>query len=276
MTELEYSEFLKSETDLEREADILSLEHYGIKGMKWGVRRTPEQLGHKTKKGPGLVSKIRDSQKRRKKKAQQAKANKAKAAAKRQEESTEEIRKKVLASTDPEYIYKHRALMTSQELQERIDRISKEERIKSLIKDPDAKRKATIKKGEETLKSLASMADSVGKIYDTYNKISGGSSKGGGGGNQQKQQKQNKQDQQSQGGGKRGKPQKQSDSSSNSEDKTNEEERTKTKSEQKKEKRDRERTMKAAQQFMKDPAVQTFMAIGMGYTNDWDRGKKNR
>lgn len=26
------------------------LEHYGIKGMKWGVRRTPEQLGHKTKK----------------------------------------------------------------------------------------------------------------------------------------------------------------------------------------------------------------------------------
>lgn len=23
------------------------LEHYGIKGMKWGIRRTPEQLGHK-------------------------------------------------------------------------------------------------------------------------------------------------------------------------------------------------------------------------------------
>ena len=24
--------------------------HYGVKGMKWGVRRTPEQLGHASKK----------------------------------------------------------------------------------------------------------------------------------------------------------------------------------------------------------------------------------
>lgn len=26
------------------------LYHYGVKGQRWGIRRTPEQLGHKIKK----------------------------------------------------------------------------------------------------------------------------------------------------------------------------------------------------------------------------------
>ena len=33
------------------------LYHYGIKGMKWGIRRTPAQLGHKTKTVAKRVSK---------------------------------------------------------------------------------------------------------------------------------------------------------------------------------------------------------------------------
>lgn len=37
------------------------LKHYGVKGMKWGVRRTPEELGHKPKsivekaEKPGII-----------------------------------------------------------------------------------------------------------------------------------------------------------------------------------------------------------------------------
>ena len=34
------------------------LYHHGVKGMKWGVRRTPEQLGHKPTRGERKVSKL--------------------------------------------------------------------------------------------------------------------------------------------------------------------------------------------------------------------------
>ena len=33
------------------------LYHYGVKGMKWGVRRTAEQLGHIVKKGASTIAK---------------------------------------------------------------------------------------------------------------------------------------------------------------------------------------------------------------------------
>ena len=37
------------------------LYHYGVKGMKWGVRRTPEQLGHKRRKSE--IEKSKSNQK---------------------------------------------------------------------------------------------------------------------------------------------------------------------------------------------------------------------
>lgn len=29
--------------------DLTYLQHYGVKGMQWGIRRTPQQLGHESK-----------------------------------------------------------------------------------------------------------------------------------------------------------------------------------------------------------------------------------
>lgn len=33
-------------------------QHYGVKGMKWGVRRTPEELGHRVTKKEELTFKL--------------------------------------------------------------------------------------------------------------------------------------------------------------------------------------------------------------------------
>lgn len=171
MTELEYSEFLKGETDLEREAEIIFLEHYGVKGMRWGIRRTPEQLGYKTKtkkKKSSLLTKMRKSAKKKKQKTEKKKETE-------KQESREELREKVLKSSDPKFIYKHMELLDNKELEDRLQRINKETRMKELA---NPKKKEKIKTAEDWLKSAASMAESVNKIYDAYNKVAGDSSKG--------------------------------------------------------------------------------------------------
>lgn len=143
------------------------LEHYGVKGQRWGVRRTPEQLGHK---GKSTIKRIMA-------KLKKSSAKKKKQKAKKEQESDEEIKKKVLKSVDAKYIYKHRALLDDRELQGRIDRINKEATLKKLAQPEDQLYK-TAKKGDNWLKTTASMAKSVSEIYTAANVISSIAQKG--------------------------------------------------------------------------------------------------
>ena len=62
-----------------------ALKHYGILGMKWGVRRTPEQLGHRTAR----------KEERAQKKAEKREARAQKKAEKREaKQAAEEKRRK--------------------------------------------------------------------------------------------------------------------------------------------------------------------------------------
>lgn len=83
------------------------LNHHGIKGMKWGVRRTPEQLGHKKfkKKVRAAMDKAQvklDEHKKRRaeeaevrkaERAKQAEVRKAELAARKEQELAEQKRK---------------------------------------------------------------------------------------------------------------------------------------------------------------------------------------
>ena len=69
------------------EAWRTELYHYGIKGMKWGVRRTPEQLGHRSAKKPKKIS-VRAEDKKKKAEMRTASKN-------RRLLSTDEIRSRI-------------------------------------------------------------------------------------------------------------------------------------------------------------------------------------
>lgn len=94
------------------------LYHYGVKGMKWGVRRTAAQLGHLVKKG---ASKIKDriSEPNEKRKIRkQNEANKRKPVSE----------------------------MTDDELKQRLNRLDMEKRYSDYMKTLNPKKESRVKK----------------------------------------------------------------------------------------------------------------------------------
>ena len=102
------------------------LYHYGVLGMHWGVRRTPEQLGHRTKSSGSAVSakaRVRVNKK------------KAKAASEEKPMTAEEKAKKkenILRSRNAKELYANKDLFDDQELRTAYQRLMLEKQIKDL------------------------------------------------------------------------------------------------------------------------------------------------
>lgn len=117
------------------------LYHYGVKGMKWGIRRTPAQLGHTTGKKKKRSGSAGEAVKNTAKKAAKAISNKVsetrrkRAEAKAHDDETKKIqenKKKKLSD------------LTDDELRQRIQRLELEKRYSDLTPKQTSKGKAFI------------------------------------------------------------------------------------------------------------------------------------
>lgn len=156
------------------------LEHYGIKGMKWGIIRSREELGYKDtptkKKKPGVIQSL--SQNRKKKKQAKLKA-KAKAEAQKmaeaakkaeekkakQAEEDAKTRERLLkaGNKDLDFVYKNRHLLNNRELEETLKRINTEDALKKKISD----RPSDFDKAMKTIKKISGTMDDIYSVWDS-------------------------------------------------------------------------------------------------------------
>ena len=137
--------------------EMNELYHYGRKGMKWGQRLYQNKDGSLTALGR---IRYRQHQKSVAKKRNSAlkKARKARATKKQEELTVEEQRAKLLKSTDADFLYKNRKLLTAAEINERLNRIDTERRLSEVA----AKDKKT---GMDRVNSLIKIYRKADEIY---------------------------------------------------------------------------------------------------------------
>lgn len=145
--------------------------HYGIKGMKWGIRRTAEQLGHKIKSKFSLKKSSSDESgsQTSSKKIQGSitvKGTKQNPGTTRTSDgsSLEERKQKVLESRSAKELYNNADLFTTQELQQAYNRLVLEKNIKNLSPKE-------VSKGQQMLNKYVDTAENLSKFLNSTNKV---------------------------------------------------------------------------------------------------------
>ena len=171
------------------------LYHHGIRGQRWGRRRYQNKDGSLTPAGKKRYDKEMDKLKAEKKKLvnesrtkkkldklDQMKSDVDTLKKKNKGENTNETnetpeakRARLLKSTDAKELYENKDLLTTNELNERINRIDTEARLKSKISEEHAKTgmeyiNDKMRKGSDTINNATNLYKKVDDAYSTVAK----------------------------------------------------------------------------------------------------------
>lgn len=139
------------------------LEHYGVPGMKWGIRKERETTGRRT--SAKRVSKVQNRlsllNQRKERKAQQQ-MEKEKKAAEKQARREAQKRQDILNS--PTRLYKHRRDYSQEEINNALRQFEWERKLKEYSK-------AEIKAGKEFIDNLFQYTNSAINLYNSSARI---------------------------------------------------------------------------------------------------------
>lgn len=145
-----------------------SLEHYGVPGMKWGIRKKKESSGKRRKKRTfsekvqarrtqRAKNRVARAKARAEKQASEAKKKAEKAAAKK-----EKRRKEIL--NNPTSLYKHRKEFTAQEIQQAMQQFEWERKLSSYSREQ-------LNNGAEFINTMFKYANNSINLYNAAARI---------------------------------------------------------------------------------------------------------
>lgn len=146
------------------------LYHYGIKGMKWGVRRTPEQLGkpqrtkeqlkRDKKRDKALAAKKKADEKEKKAEKKEA-AKKARFEKRQAKERYLSPKEKAEIIKSPTAVMRNRDKFTNEELKQALERFKLEADIAKITEDQR-------KRGKQMVTDIVDMTKKATEGYDIF------------------------------------------------------------------------------------------------------------